>query len=69
MQVTNVKIKAIFSNVDSRCRIQRAELATAIICDLSDPDGRRKTISGLRKSVMTFTNIKLSRSAFWDCMT
>src|SRR6185437_11087871 len=66
------RIKGVFWKVepddDARCKIQPGTLITALICGLSTQDGRSKTISGLRKSVIEFTKQSLSRSAFWDRM-
>lgn len=58
----------IFQKADGRCTIQTGDLVAALVCGLGTQDGRRKSISALRKSVMEFTKTKLSRGAFWERM-
>lgn len=64
------RIKGVFQNLllgqDSRCKVQSLEFITALICSFPILDGRIKSVSALRKSVMAFTQKGLSRSAFWE---
>jgi hypothetical protein len=64
------RIKGVFQDLlsvqDARCKIQSLEFVTALICSFPVLDGRTKSVSTLRKSVMAFTRQKLSRSAFWE---
>jgi len=64
------QIKAIFQNIlpkyDKRCKIQPIEFITALVCSLSDREGRVTSVSSLRHSVMSITGQTLSRGTFWE---
>lgn len=64
------KIKGCFGVTlparDPRAKIQPIDFITSLVCSFGTKDGRVKSISSLRKSVIEITRETISRGSFWE---